>query len=297
MDRSVSPLPRPSSRSPSASTSTSRSASPSVDDRSSISSKGKSHDRLAAHPLLFGDTNEPSGPLSDGSASGPLSFGTGRPASSRSSTSSSRAVPPPLPPRLGSSVSTSPPAPTAPDAAQARPPLVAQGSSSYAVYKPRQRPLSTGSANAVTLGALSKSPTQTFTQPGQLHASTTSTSLAQANTVSVPASPGSSTAGTASSKLQLQSLQATLQAGGLTHDSIGWHIVQRLLAERHDKASETAAWHIIYGALKSGKAALLLPKEAGPSSDVTPKLLRDHVVLKDGTNLVTLSGVRGVKQE
>lgn len=73
--------------------------------------------------------------------------------------------------------------------------------------------------------------------------------------------------------------------------------MQRLLAERHDKASETAGWDIIYSALKSGKAALLLPKEAGSSSDVTPKLLRDHVVLKDGTNLVTLSGVRGVKQE
>lgn len=38
---------------------------------------------------------------------------------------------------------------------------------------------------------------------------------------------------------------------------------------------------------------MLLPKETG--YDVTPKLMKDHIILKDGQNCSTLSGVRGTK--
>ena len=105
-----------------------------------------------------------------------------------------------------------------------------EAKSTYSVnYKPRQRPASTGTTS--TLPAFSQA--------------TTSTSAT--STVSVPASPGSPSKAT--SKLQIQSLQATLQAAGLTQESAGWNMVHKLVSEI-DKKPE---WELILAALKSGK--------------------------------------------
>lgn len=124
------------------------------------------------------------------------------------------------------------------------------------------------------------------------------TNSAQANGSS-PKRSNSSTS-RLQSKLQRQSMQASLQASGLAPDSIGYLIIQKLLnAEDKDIASgSNTGWETILSALKTGKAALLLPKEAGSASDITPKLLRDHTVVYDGLgNLVTLSGLRANRQE
>lgn len=164
-------------------------------------------------------------------------------------------------------------------------PSLVKGNSSYAVYKPRQRPVSVGSAPS-----LAKSPPP-YNPTAQLAVATTSTSLTPANTEPVTASPKSPRSVTA--KLQLQSLQATAQAAGLASDSAGWQIVQKLIAD-HDQQKDPG-WTMIYTALRTGKAALLLPKESAAASEITPKLLRDHLLLKDGTNVVTLSGIRGYK--
>lgn len=243
-------LARSMSASRDSSASSSRSSSPA---RSSLSSAAKmrrtSHESLAAHPLSLSGDDDDVNIEAAGDAASP------------GPTSASPSTKPPL----------------------------SKGNSSYAVYKPRQRPVSIGNP-----AGLAKSPSSSpYSPSSQVAAATASTSLTPASTEAVTASPKSPTSVTA--KLQLQSLQATVHAAGLSNESAGWQIIQKLVAEPHIR--KEAGWSTILTALRSGKACLLLPKEPASPADVTPKLLRDHVILKDGSSIVTLSGIRGVKAE
>ena len=229
------------------SASSSRSDSPAPSVSSAVKMRRTSHESLAAHPLSSDDNDNESMKPNAGLIGDVLA---------------------------------------GPESPSAKPTLV-KGSSSYAVYKPRQRPSSVGNAQSVA-----KSPPP-FNPSAQLAVATTSTSLTATSTEAVTASPKSPTSVTA--KLQLQSLQATAQSAGLSSDSAGWHIVQKLVAD-HDRQREPV-WTIAYTALRSGKVALLLPKESAAASEITPKLLLDHLVVKDGTSVATLSGLRGVKAE
>lgn len=106
--------------------------------------------------------------------------------------------------------------------------------------------------------------------------------------------------GSATSRLQTQSLQATVQALGLGTDSAGWAIVQRILrltsAVKADPELE-----VVLQTLASGRAVLLLPKAAPASNEtVTAAVLLDHVAVVgpalegDLHVLATLSGLRGL---
>lgn len=53
----------------------------------------------------------------------------------------------------------------------------------------------------------------------------------------------------------------------------------------------------VFGTIRLVLGELLLPKETASLSDISPKFFRNHVVVADGENLVTLSGLRGVNQE
>jgi hypothetical protein len=107
------------------------------------------------------------------------------------------------------------------------------------------------------------------------------------------------TSSKATFKLQTQSLQATVQRDlGLTNDSAGWAILQKLI---QPSATDTL-WTNIVRALTKGNAALLLPKEPlAPSEPITSAFLADHCVISEGapkadegasTCVATLSGLR-----
>ncbi|KAI0299280.1 hypothetical protein BC826DRAFT_996415 [Russula brevipes] len=125
--------------------------------------------------------------------------------------------------------------------------------------------------------------------PRHRTAPTTGTTLQ--HSVSPQQQPGGSTA---ANKLQLVNLKASAQEIGLETNSVGWEILERLVAE-HDNNS---LWTDIWNALTIGKATLLLPIESGGSADITADFVKDHVALCEGpsgddTHIVTLSGLRG----
>ncbi|KAH9066529.1 hypothetical protein EDB87DRAFT_1678405 [Lactarius vividus] len=128
--------------------------------------------------------------------------------------------------------------------------------------------------------------------PRHRTAPTTGTTLQSSLSVSPQQQPGGSSA---ANKLQLMNLKAGAQSIGLETNSVGWDILERLVAE-HDNNPE---WSDVWNALIVGKGTLLLPLESGGHTDITPDFVRDHVALcespsGDTVPLVTLSGLRGV---
>ncbi|KAH9004555.1 hypothetical protein EDB86DRAFT_1959670 [Lactarius hatsudake] len=127
--------------------------------------------------------------------------------------------------------------------------------------------------------------------PRHRTAPTTGTTLQSSLSVSPQQQPGGSSA---TNKLQLMNLKAGAQSIGLETNSVGWDILERLVAE-HDNNPE---WSDVWNALIVGKGTLLLPLESGGHTDITPDFVRDHVALcespsGDTVPLVTLSGLRG----
>ncbi|KAJ7057111.1 hypothetical protein C8F01DRAFT_1061395 [Mycena amicta] len=107
------------------------------------------------------------------------------------------------------------------------------------------------------------------------------------------AAPAPHQQGGATSKLQMVNLKAAAQNVGLDAGSVGWAILEKLVA------SEGGEWTEIWSALAVGKATLLLPLEpAAHNEKITADFVKDHVVLCDGpsrknAHIVTLSGLRG----
>ncbi|KAH9967439.1 hypothetical protein BC827DRAFT_1174176 [Russula dissimulans] len=103
--------------------------------------------------------------------------------------------------------------------------------------------------------------------------------------------------GAATSKLQLMNLKAGAQSIGLETGSVGWIMLEKLVAE-HDSNPE---WFDIWNALTVGKATLLLPIESGGggSVDISAEFVKDHVALcespsGDNIPIVMMSGLRGL---
>lgn len=88
----------------------------------------------------------------------------------------------------------------------------------YVPYTPRQRPIGTA---------------------------TTSTTLS--SSVATTTAPGSSlnNHGGAASKLQLQSLKASVQTMGLDNNCVGWAILEKLVSENLDGIDWDGIWHVI----------------------------------------------------
>lgn len=245
------------------STSSPRAGSPSSsysNPRSKPSSNGKirtkSYESLKAHPLL-GDADEDhrnggGGGRPEGTSHQPLAPGT---ASSTSSTTT-----------RATSQSANTTAASTPPLLHHTSPNNSNGSSPCQVnYKPRQRPPSLSHINPAKTLPLA-------TPPSHVAAATTSTpSVTTASTTAPPplltssgGQGGSSTSVTA--KLQLQSIQAAVQAAGLVHDSAGWLMLQRLVSESDRDKESDPGWDVILAALKSGKVCAAeigtLPKQA-----------------------------------
>ncbi|KAH9992727.1 hypothetical protein BJV74DRAFT_950918 [Russula compacta] len=127
--------------------------------------------------------------------------------------------------------------------------------------------------------------------PRHRTAPTTGTTLQSSLSVSPQQQPGGSAA---ANKLQLMNLKAGAQSIGLETNSVGWEILEKLVAE-HDNNSE---WAEIWNVLTVGKATLLLPIESGGSVEVTADFVKDHVALcespsGDNIPMVLSSGLRG----
>lgn len=82
--------------------------------------------------------------------------------------------------------------------------------------------------------------------PRHRTAPTTGTTLQSSLPVSPQQQPGG---GTAANKLQLMNLKASAQSIGLETNSVGWEILEKLVAE-HDHNPE---WADIWNALSVGK--------------------------------------------
>ncbi|KAI0306035.1 hypothetical protein B0F90DRAFT_1814842 [Multifurca ochricompacta] len=162
--------------------------------------------------------------------------------------------------------------------------------------------LSPTPASAPVNGAAPTSDTQDTNAPGTRYATytprhrtapTTGTTLQSSLSISPPQhQPGGSTA---ANKLQLMNLKAGAQSIGLETNSVGWEILEKLVAE-HDNSQE---WADIWNVVAVGKATLLLPLESGGHIDITADFVRDHIALcespsGDNIPIVTLSGLRGM---
>lgn len=113
----------------------------------------------------------------------------------------------------------------------------------YAVsYKTRQRPTSTTQSSQSSLGV--------FSQPSQAAAATTTSASA---TSPLPTSPSNSSSLT--TKLQSQNLQASAQAAGLSSDSAGWYILQKLTAAAEKETEKDKALVTALKALRTGKVS------------------------------------------
>ncbi|KAI0689506.1 hypothetical protein BC835DRAFT_1418481 [Cytidiella melzeri] len=135
----------------------------------------------------------------------------------------------------------------------------------YVPYTPRQRAPPTSTATGITMQSTVQASPQPHTSQGD-----------------------------ATTKLQLMHLKAAAQKGGLDSASTGWAMLEKLGTET-DHGPE---WNKIWDAISIGKATLLLPLEAHPTSEaITIEFLNDHIAFWDGTNpdapMVTLSGLRG----
>ncbi|KAF5332134.1 hypothetical protein D9611_008124 [Ephemerocybe angulata] len=95
--------------------------------------------------------------------------------------------------------------------------------------------------------------------------------------------------GNATTKLQLMHLKAAAQNLGLDTSTIGWAILEKLVA-----FNEGEEWQEIWNLITSGKATLLLPLEQHSNEKLTPDFIRDHIIVWDGSMVVTSSGLRAV---
>ena len=126
------------------------------------------------------------------------------------------------------------------------------------------------------------------------------TSLSATASASWSAVP-TATVGSATSRLQTQSLQAAVQALGLGNESAAWAITQRLLRLTAASAKADPELEVVLQTLTSGRAVLLLPRAALASNEtVTAAILLDHVAVVgpalegDRHVVTTLSGLRGL---
>ncbi|KAJ4469524.1 hypothetical protein J3R30DRAFT_3550652 [Lentinula aciculospora] len=132
----------------------------------------------------------------------------------------------------------------------------------------------------------------------------------------------------ATTKLQLMNLKAAAQALGLDAGTVGWGILETLAAGEHGIAHssldwDNTEWDVIWEALSTGKATLLLPseplamlkkkKEKGKwsktdanSTLISPGFVKSHVFYTESISdashgltrrTVSLSGLRGVFSE
>ncbi|KAJ7768683.1 hypothetical protein DFH07DRAFT_902521 [Mycena maculata] len=131
--------------------------------------------------------------------------------------------------------------------------------------------------------------------PRQRGTPTAATTTGMTTHPSVVASASHQHQGGATSKLQLMNLKAAAQNVGLDTGSVGWAILEKLVAV----ASEGGEWAEIWSALSIGKATLLLPLEQAANNEkITAEFVKDHVILCDGpsrknAHIITLSGLRG----
>ncbi|KAF8324324.1 uncharacterized protein EI90DRAFT_3157462 [Cantharellus anzutake] len=128
--------------------------------------------------------------------------------------------------------------------------------------------------------------------PRQRPATTTASATLNA---SVSISSSSPSHGEATSRLQLQGLKATVQTVGIDNNSIGWAILEKLVAGE----VEGPEWDEIWNVIASGSVTLILPREQVSNGTImTPEFVRDHVAFcvvpfKESSPLVTLGGLRG----
>ncbi|EIW69899.1 hypothetical protein TREMEDRAFT_73653 [Tremella mesenterica DSM 1558] len=194
-------------------------------------------------------------------------------------------------------------------------------------YKPRQKHAghpSTGSYDSVFGINTSPStgpsiPTVSVPMSPSSVAAAPTTSTSTSTTFALPpsaaedltASTGSS--GTATTRLQLQSLKAAAQRIGLGNGSMGIAMIDTIFEKGgtgRQKAGEGGDWGDVLRILNDGKAFLLLPTSSSSSLPITPQILRDHIIYlgpsvslpsseggKESTTtcnvIVTLSGLVG----
>ncbi|KAJ7165105.1 hypothetical protein C8R46DRAFT_304496 [Mycena filopes] len=129
--------------------------------------------------------------------------------------------------------------------------------------------------------------------PRQRSTPTAATTTGMTTHPSVVAAASHHQQGDATSKLQLLNLKSAAQNVGLDTGSVGWAILEKLVA------TVGGEWTDIWAALSVGKATLLLPLEPAANNEkITADFVRDHVILCDGpsrknAHIVTLSGLRG----
>jgi hypothetical protein len=88
-------------------------------------------------------------------------------------------------------------------------------------------------------------------------------------------------------------LKASAEKVGLDAGTTGWTILDRLTTPT--SASDEAEWNDIWTALSTGLYALLLPLDASPPhEEVNAGFVKHHVMLRDGQQFITLSGMRGL---
>ncbi|CAE6426175.1 unnamed protein product [Rhizoctonia solani] len=152
----------------------------------------------------------------------------------------------------------------------------------YVPYTPRHR-----TQHSASVPATSTSPQPT---------------ISISNSTSNPSFQASASSTGVTSRLQLQNLKAEAQAIGLSNESVGWAILERLCSGAPYPESERTEWDEIWDLLTKGQATMLLPSEPLPGNvAITPELLRDHLALCSPSNqalspIVTVSGARGVLQ-
>ncbi|EJD48228.1 hypothetical protein AURDEDRAFT_113071 [Auricularia subglabra TFB-10046 SS5] len=155
--------------------------------------------------------------------------------------------------------------------------------------------LNTSPTSATTPASSSESPRYVPYTPRHrppTSATTTATHVQQ------PAPVTASPLGGATGKLQLQNMKATAQSLGLTSESVGWAILQKLV-----DAENGPEWDDVWSTLDTGRATLLLPAENLSSQDVIgPEFVKDHVafctaVPSQSGAAVTLSGLRAAWEE
>jgi hypothetical protein len=131
-------------------------------------------------------------------------------------------------------------------------------------------------------------------------------------TTTSTSAPVATRGGDARSTLQLVRLKAAAQAAALDAGALGWALLERLVGDAELGPEWAPIWDAIAqdkvrGVRVSGRvsltegsqATLLLPNEPAHSHEqITPELVKDHIVLCDGASradapIITLSGLRG----
>lgn len=119
-------------------------------------------------------------------------------------------------------------------------PITLQATSYPVTYKTRQRPTSTTPLGQSSLGV--------FSQPSQAAAATTTSASATSPLSTSLGSPSSLT-----HKLHSQNLQASAQQAGLSSDSAGWHMLQKIVNAAERENEKDKALITVLKALRTGK--------------------------------------------